>query len=245
LRQLAIASHNFQDTNKKLPAMWGVRGGQWGTPFVHILPFVEQNALWSAALKNAGQGGCPPDWGAYAGVWQPPATGSTASGIEVVYRIVEPYRSPQDYSDGASGQTWTNGWTYTQFAANSRLFGRHPSTWDSNTAIQNIRDGSSNVMMFTTRLGRCSDAGTLWGHAPGCGNGQWGPHFGWCSTAVFQQAPTQGACIGDLAHAFSSSGIQVAMADGTTRSVSSSISQPTWERAIIPDDNNPLGADWN
>ena len=38
--------------------------------------------------------------------------------------------------------------------------------------------------------------------------------------------------------------VQVLMADGSVRGVSSSISQPTWQNAITPDDGNPLGSNW-
>ncbi len=56
VRQLAIAVHNFHDTRNKLPpgasaAVYTVQGGTTtvrGTSWiVHILPFIEQNALYS------------------------------------------------------------------------------------------------------------------------------------------------------------------------------------------------------
>jgi hypothetical protein len=38
--------------------------------------------------------------------------------------------------------------------------------------------------------------------------------------------------------------VQVAMADGTARGVSASVTQATWQNAVTPADGNPLGSDW-
>jgi hypothetical protein len=38
--------------------------------------------------------------------------------------------------------------------------------------------------------------------------------------------------------------VQVAMGDGSRRSITSAVSQLTWVRAIDPTDHNPLGSDW-
>jgi prepilin-type N-terminal cleavage/methylation domain-containing protein len=43
---------------------------------------------------------------------------------------------------------------------------------------------------------------------------------------------------------FSAGGIMVGLGDGSVRSVSSSISQPTWGRAVDPADGLTLGSDW-
>jgi prepilin-type N-terminal cleavage/methylation domain-containing protein len=38
--------------------------------------------------------------------------------------------------------------------------------------------------------------------------------------------------------------IMVGLADGSVRTVSSGVSQPTWRNAILPDDGQPMGSDW-
>jgi prepilin-type N-terminal cleavage/methylation domain-containing protein len=59
LKQLALACHNAHDANGRLPPMAGTYGGAIDGPlFFHLLPFVEQKALWSdAEWYDAGTGG--------------------------------------------------------------------------------------------------------------------------------------------------------------------------------------------
>jgi hypothetical protein len=49
---------------------------------------------------------------------------------------------------------------------------------------------------------------------------------------------------GDRPNAFSASGIQVGLGDGSVRLVNSGISQQTWQNALFPADGNVLGSDW-
>jgi len=37
----------------------------------------------------------------------------------------------------------------------------------------------------------------------------------------------------------------VCMCDGSVKAVSGSVTQTTWQSAILPSDGNPLGSDWN
>jgi prepilin-type N-terminal cleavage/methylation domain-containing protein len=65
LKQMALAMHNYQDSNKVLPPTFGWRpkpsssanppvspGGAYGTGFFHILPFVEQGPLYQQSLTT-------------------------------------------------------------------------------------------------------------------------------------------------------------------------------------------------
>ena len=65
--------------------------------------------------------------------------------------------------------------------------------------------------------------------------------------SLFQTTPTPWAtaCDPDLAQTPHPSGMLVAMADGSVRNVSASISQTTWTNALLPNDGNPLGNDWS
>jgi prepilin-type N-terminal cleavage/methylation domain-containing protein len=86
LKQLALATHNFEQTYRALPPYFGVfpeRGvgaveGGW---FVHILPYIEQQAITDAIIGNGGGLGqtktlVTPASGDYvAGHWQYPSTG--------------------------------------------------------------------------------------------------------------------------------------------------------------------------
>jgi prepilin-type N-terminal cleavage/methylation domain-containing protein len=49
---------------------------------------------------------------------------------------------------------------------------------------------------------------------------------------------------GSLAHSFGSAGLQVGMGDGSVHQVGTGISAATWNAALQPNDNIPLGSDW-
>src|SRR5436190_8759649 len=49
LRQLALASHSFHDTNRSFPPGVGSIGEQLGTTHFFLLPYVEQDALYRRA----------------------------------------------------------------------------------------------------------------------------------------------------------------------------------------------------
>jgi type II secretory pathway pseudopilin PulG len=46
LRQLGMASHNFQDTHGRLPPAFGTWGGIQGNAFYFMLPFLDQQPLF-------------------------------------------------------------------------------------------------------------------------------------------------------------------------------------------------------
>jgi hypothetical protein len=59
---------------------------------------------------------------------------------------------------------------------------------------------------------------------------------------VAPQARTQ--CDPNYAQAFSIAGLQVAMCDGSVRTVAPSINGVTWRNALLKGDGQTLGADW-
>src|SRR5262245_17841613 len=66
---------------------------------------------------------------------------------------------------------------------------------------------------------------------------------------TFQTRPTQPpqpgtGCDPRYAQAFSQSGLQVALCDGSARLLSPGITGLTWRRALLIGDNEPLGTDW-
>ncbi len=62
--------------------------------------------------------------------------------------------------------------------------------------------------------------------------------------SVPQTAPPKNLCDPTRLQTFSAAGIQVLLMDGSVRAVSSSVSLPTWTRAIVPNDGLTLGNDW-
>ena len=52
LKQIALACHNANDAHGRLPPATGTYGGAYYAPFFfHLLPFVEQQALWRTGTK--------------------------------------------------------------------------------------------------------------------------------------------------------------------------------------------------
>ena len=63
-----------------------------------------------------------------------------------------------------------------------------------------------------------------------------------------QAPPATGTNLGTTgggSQSFSAGGLQVALGDGSVRSVAPSISPTTWARAVNPTDGNVLNSDWN
>jgi len=70
-------------------------------------------------------------------------------------------------------------------------------------------------------------------------------NYPWAFMPLPQFAPTINNCDPKRLQAFTVSGINVALADGSVRTISSSISQPTWGKACDPADGLTLGDDWS
>jgi prepilin-type N-terminal cleavage/methylation domain-containing protein len=143
--------------------------------------------------------------------------------------------------------------------------------WGANRFPTNFPDGLTNTVLFVEKYARCeyppgqtTGGGTMWAHSgtvgtasgqswwpvvmapdfakynPGC----YGPNAG----AMFQVQPapfmgTGGAC--DFTRASTAHNtIQVALADGSVRSVSPSISITTWWFAFTPAGREVMPSDW-
>jgi hypothetical protein len=75
-------------------------------------------------------------------------------------------------------------------------------------------------------------------------NGPSGPAGTSRYLAAPQIAPPIRQCIPERLQTFGAGGIQVALLDGSVRTIFPNISLPTLARAILPDDGFILGADW-
>src|SRR6266567_4417868 len=63
IKQMSLALHNCNDTQGRLPPQSGTFGGAYYAPlFFHLLPYIEQKAVWENAtwLDYAGAVGGPP-----------------------------------------------------------------------------------------------------------------------------------------------------------------------------------------
>jgi len=257
LKQITLAVHSAADSRGGvLPNAWdqwwnhqgepGANPGAWqnggnATPwktltgdvtlYYHLMPFIEQDALYKAG--NGQQ------------------LFSTAGTTKVWTAQVKTFKaahdpSPQEFL--AIAYSWLDGnattnWSATSYAYNYQMFARRnsPSTetryWWTSYKIDTIPDGSSQSIMFAEKMMMCpnQNRGNLLFH------GGWdrnrAPMFNGNSVGTkFQTGVTPQNCNMDVAHAFTASGINVALGDGSVRSLSPGTDAITWTRLADPAD---------
>jgi prepilin-type N-terminal cleavage/methylation domain-containing protein len=266
LKQIGTATHSAHDARGSLPVAWNawwmhvgepggnpagydppVYRGPWetfngdATLFYYLLPYIEQTNLY-----NEGNG---TQLFSYA-----------ANGDRLWTTQLKVFQAPLDPSPGKTytiSYSWLENnaqlaWACGSYAANFQVFGvrggnpNSYSGWGTNYRLQTIPDGSSNTIFYAEKLMICNNTNSanLWAH--GGWNPTYGPYFAATSGvgAKFQVSPTQQNCQGNLATAYTPSGVLVCMGDGSVRSVSPGVSQATWQNAVDPADGQVLGNDW-
>src|SRR5262249_15249965 len=159
------------------------------------------------------------------------------------------------------------------YAANYELFGSLPRvssdpetypnadtdpnvSWASAYRIGSIPDGTSNTLTMAERFAVCPvptpGGGNAWAYpAP------YSPPYAAPRSAT-STAPTAAGAVtpppqanatpptADYRRVQTTHGtsIVVGLADGSSRLVSTNVSQATWQAAVRPDDHVPLGTDW-
>jgi prepilin-type N-terminal cleavage/methylation domain-containing protein len=269
LKQMGLGVHNYNDTFLKLPALNNAQttnpdtGGYNGCILVSILPFIEQDNLFKAAMVD------PPTM---AITWDAPVPG-TPGPQRVRQQTVKIYTCPSDFtvSNGYAARQ-VGAWGGASYSANWELFGAYrvtvspyPEAQMSTFTVANIPDGSSNTIMFaeqyTDHQGAAS-GGNLWVYPGNPWSWEWTPNFanrGSFGTGNFtvqpnnlvtniygtpQMKPTVLQADKRLPQTAHTSTCMVLLGDGSVRGVSGSVTQVTWQRAILPDDGNVLGGDW-
>jgi prepilin-type N-terminal cleavage/methylation domain-containing protein len=235
LKQMCLALHNCNDTYSKLPPEVGFfpangwpNGQSWtpaphGTIMYFLLPFIEQDPLYKATTNYSWNASAP----------------------------VKTYVAPADPSMPSGMQTWgTRG--ATSYAANWNVFLGDSNGGSNVTIVTGMPDGTSSTMVFAERQCLCpigsGSVQRIWGE-DGQGTGAFDGNDVWNSITWWrvnlpQFKPLGNTCNPALLQGFSSSGINVGMGDGSSRSVSSGVSQRTWTSATLPNDGVPLGPDW-
>ncbi len=160
-------------------------------------------------------------------------------------------------------------WGPSSYAGNAQVFGKFaPGIGSTNVypnpyyKLEQITDGLSNTVFFSERYAVCDGTANpnvgavracLWDwNEPGAqaGHAQW-PIYGEFvdpsgNTAyqVPQIQPSVGQCDWQRPNTSHPSGVLAAMGDGSVRSVSSGISQATWQAANTIQGGEVLGPDW-
>ena len=249
LKQLGLAVHNYHDTNSTFPPMLSDSGQTAnGSPnynaffHFHILPYIEQNALFQQGLTNI-----------------PTVRDATVTGVPGnIFRhtTVKGYKCPSDTTlQGFAPDTNTD-WNGTSYPCNWQVFGKSNPGGNyrkSSYGLANLPDGTSNVIGISERYAGTHNSGgnkapSLW-----CVDWQdqtWNPYFAnssgdgtWNQPPQFTSPGKNDSDRARLQGLHTSSCVAVMM-DGSVRSLTSGLSQLTYQYAVTPDDGNVLGSDW-
>jgi prepilin-type N-terminal cleavage/methylation domain-containing protein len=257
LKQIDLATHNTNDSNGRLPPMFGAfpKGtANSGTVFFYLLQNLEQAPLYNQSGGNA-----------Y----------NTAPGIIPPYTVPQKmFQCPSDpnYLDGmANVGNPPTPWALSSYAANYQVFGKPAAGNNYLTNMDGVAnipgtftDGQSQTILFAEKYSRCGNYDNLWAGTSTDNN--YMPMFeygdpisltGYTTPAggppgmvgpgsKFQTTPNpyQTACNSAVASTPHPAGILVALGDGSVRLVNAAVSGPTWWAACTPNGNDVLGPDW-
>jgi prepilin-type N-terminal cleavage/methylation domain-containing protein len=248
LKQIGLAAHNAHDTGGSIPpALWFWPNGQtFGPFFYHLLPYVEQNALYQQS--NSG--------GFYF-----------VANNKVYEQPVRSYVCPSDPSapaDGRAADLVGNMWGVASYAVNAQVLTQVDATGamispEITTRIpQSFPDGTSNTILVTEKYARCSNptypvGGTSWSYCVlGAGvlpyhagfAASWNAYsYGPASKFLVQPQPYNGGCDPTLPSSPHPGGIQVVLADGAVRFVSASMTTYTWWYLCTPAGGEAITSD--
>jgi prepilin-type N-terminal cleavage/methylation domain-containing protein len=240
LKQIALACQSYDNTNHRLPplAIGYDPAPQLGTVFFFLLPFIEQDSVYQLGLE--GQIG-----------WE--------NGVRSI--PIPTYLSPSDFSHTGPYNNFpiSGPWAVGNYLANYEVFGNGPNpdlgpgvNLDSGIRLASgFPDGTSNTICFATGYGNCGTGSPM---RAGYRGWAYPADYAWYAASYFgdppistqppQVAPTVADCDAGVPQGFSTSGAQVALADGSCRTVAPNISQPTWWAACTPAGEEVLGSDW-
>jgi prepilin-type N-terminal cleavage/methylation domain-containing protein len=259
LKQMALACHSCNDAYRKLPPGVGWFPGnipittstpsRRGTVFYFLLPYLEQQAIFNTTAdmsSNAGPSVVP----VFLGPTDPslPAGGLLNDNNNV----------PKGAISYAANCLVFGGDKNTAMSKYLDLSNADPGVDDhSNLSVSAIPrtfpDGTSNTILLMEKYAVCSDGRHTWGNDSyftggtathgGTGyNSTWAPLQQHLTLPQIMPAPASAGC--GYSQVFTAGGIAVGMADGSIRMVSSAVSPLTWRLALLPDDGQPMPADW-
>lgn len=242
LKQLAHACHSYQDVFKKLPPAFDKRDLEFAASVhVHLLPFVEQDNLFKmmrvAGNADVGDGFVSPPFL----TWTDPSLSWTTPS-----------------HDGKGIQN---------FAANLRVFSHKgvnsPWDWDlpalariepgSASIPATFSNGAENTVVFATKFAACGAGGSRFKAAP---DSPFGAFFGQNAATVpahpshpgatFQLFPGAAECRHSplMPQSFSNTSLEVALADGSVRSLSPRIRPRIWNLLLQPNHGQSRGDEW-
>jgi prepilin-type N-terminal cleavage/methylation domain-containing protein len=254
LHQMALACQSCHDAFGKLPPAMGYFPGpggattatpaQHGTLFYFLLPYIEQQAVYNTTTGYSANSTAVIK--TYLAPLDPSVTSQTATNSQGITTGLCSYQCNGYLFTGDSNarQYFLTGTSSNGDTADglSNVYPRYPAS---------IPDGATNTILFVERYAyNCLYDGST--SPPSMGNRTWGDDRGgpsrWSPTLIhaslFEIRPVVGKHSCYVPQAYTNSGLQAALADGSVRSVRPGISGTTWWRALLPDDGLTLGSDW-
>jgi prepilin-type N-terminal cleavage/methylation domain-containing protein/prepilin-type processing-associated H-X9-DG protein len=254
------------------PAQTPTNYSGWGTQFFHLLPYIEQDNLYQSALTTGpnfdGENPGGPYYSSEAGWGTANFIGATVVKTFICPSDPSYTGSGPIFDSVYGGQTQTS-WGPSSYAGNAQIFGNFipavgVTTYSTKyTKVLQIRDGLSNTVLYAERYIICDGTKTPnsgivraclwdWNEPPGSvpGHAQWPIYSDYTDPAGMtnfplpQILPLKGYCEYEGPNTGHSSGVQVAMCDGSVRTVAPTVTQATWQAANTPDGGEVLGSDW-
>lgn len=265
LRQLALATQNAHDTKRITPPMYGfypalTKSGPEGTIFFHLLPFYEQQNLYDL--------GADASRSQKLQVLQAPSDPSYGQGVYTLTVDIPPWSNPANTTWGLSsyaanwqvfgdyGATFAeivDGLSNTiifneKFAVSSRPsgvplnganlwgYGVYPPSlpYDYSVTLPATHLYANGYWARSGFVNRGGPVPTAWtGSAPWLCRCMLKPEFGVPSTNAH---PLK-------SQSFSAGVIHMAMADGSVRTATRSVSDPSWSAGETPKDREVLSPD--
>jgi len=263
LKQCALAVHNYHDTFRRMPDAANSGGAYatlWRTLWFHLLPYVEADNVYKANVHNA----VVPAFNAPSDPYNADPAGKSnfAGNIRLFgYNTVTAAKANADpivavtvnanmssnltlprIVDGTSNVIML-ATIYSDCSSGSTGYSVSPSGTQLNTGTAG-GVGSSGGITVGAPLGAFFGAGT---HTTPPARGPQAT-----TTLAFQLTPknvtdANAGCIriaSTMAHAFGSGGLSTALADGTVKNISPTMSVTTFNRALRPGDQLQLLSDW-
>jgi prepilin-type N-terminal cleavage/methylation domain-containing protein len=273
LKQIDLAVQNCHEAIGVLPPVFGwypgdptqpENNGGYGTILFHLMPYLEMGNLYQSSLAafSGVNAYVPQQVAAVQGmgvkVFECPLDPSMQNGRPAGIANGGSSYACNFFAFGSYQGSYTNGvgkapFTVTKF-----------SWTGANRIPADFSDGLSNTVFFTEKYARCehppgstTGGGCQW--APANSSASWYPVveapdyakynpncYGLTAGALFQVQPPdfRNNCDWTRAATAHSSGILVAMGDGSVRNVSANISFNTWWFIYTPSGGETLPNDW-
>jgi prepilin-type N-terminal cleavage/methylation domain-containing protein len=241
-RQFTQATWNFHDTNERLPPGIGFVGsGAWGTWWYHLLPFVEQQNLYDKSRAG--------------GQYSVANNGVASRSFKLLFCPSDPSVTSAGTVADETGFPWgatsycSNVWLACQLDADGNII----SSSNACRLPADVPDGLSNTILYGEHYAFCTNAnspvgGSSWSYyrlddqAPPL----WAALQVTDAQSMFQVRPNphRGNCDPNNASTPHPGGMTVSLCDGSTRTISGSVSPVVWWYLNTPAGGEVIPGDW-